>query len=169
MVDLAATLTQFQNAFENGLVEPESCELYNDLFVLQDNAGGKLRITYSKIVDGVVQGLVAYVLVEPYEGCPCFNVGYAVDPLYRNRGIGGTVLVESLAELQNGLGRHSGASYFVEAVVAVGNDPSNRLATKHLSSQPQRIVCQVSGEDAFQYLRRFPEEKNVKQDVTPNG
>lgn len=155
MVDLAATLAQFQEALEAKLIAPKRCELYDDLYVLQDSAGGEARITYAKIVGGKAQALVAYVPVEPNEGCPCFNVGYAVDPAHRSRGLGNMVLGQSLNELQNGLSRYSSEPYFVEAVVAVDNDASNKLAAKHISAQPTPIVCQVSGVDAFQYLRKF--------------
>ena len=158
MVDLAATLIQYQEALAAKLIAPERCELSSALYVLLDDAGGKPRFTYARIIDGNAQALVAFVPVQPYEGSPCFNVGYAVDPAHRSRGMGIEVLGQALAELQNDLSRQARGAYYVEAVVAVGNEPSNRLAVRHISREPDRIVCQVSGEDAFQYLRRFPEQ-----------
>jgi hypothetical protein len=157
MVDLAATLSQFQEALEAKLIAPIKCEIFEDLYVLHDSAGGEARITYAKIIKGKAQALVAYVPVEPNDGYPCFNVGYAVDPSCRNRGIGDVVLGQSLIELENGLSRYSSMPYFVEAIVAIDNGASNKLASKHISTQPTPIVCQVSGVDAFQYLRRFPQ------------
>ncbi len=45
--------------------------------------------------------------------------------------------------------------YYLEAVIGVNNVPSNRIASKLLSSEPTKTVDNLSGEPAMQYLKRI--------------
>lgn len=153
MVDLAKTLQLYNAAFADGSIVPQRCELHKDLYVLSDEVPGGTRVTYARVVKGRAIALVVFVSVDPVDGMPCFNVGYAVDPDHRRKGLGKSVLAASLKEMQHGLKRHSNRPFVVEAVVALENEASNRLATQLLCDEPNRIVCDESGEDAFQYLR----------------
>ena len=155
MVDTAATLLKFQSALQSGGIEPSKCQMFSELSILRDEADGKPRYTYALIVDEVAQAITIFVLVAPIEQTPCFHLGYAVDPSFRGRGIGGHILDISLKELEQGLRRHASAAYCIEAVVGIENHASNRLAHRHISSNPTKIVCDYSGEDAFRYIKRY--------------
>ncbi|MGJ8654358.1 MAG: GNAT family N-acetyltransferase [Opitutaceae bacterium] len=155
MPDLSAALESFQDALSNQQINPEPCELYENLYLLKDDADGRLRMTYARIVEGKVLGMVAYVPVEPVDSIPCFNVGYAVDAEDRRKGIGSEILEESLSEIENGLRHHGNGQYYIEAVISVENEASNKIARKHLSDTPKQIVCMYSGEDALQYFKLY--------------
>lgn len=160
MVDLSATLQQFQDALSAKYIKPGKCESSQNLYKLVDDADGKNRITYTRIIKDEVHALVAFVPVDPYKSCHCLNVGYAVNANMRNQGIGSEFLEEAFLDLQEGITRSSLSEYYVEAIVGVNNLASNRIANKYISDKPKQIVCQVSGEDAYQYLRRFESKQN---------
>ena len=155
MVDLAATLTQFNAALGNAYIKPSPCSAHRNLYVLfEDDIE---RITYARIIGNQAQALVAFLQVEPYEKKPCLNIGYAVAEPYRGKGIATEVIKESLEELRTFLSEVKIKDYYIEAVISVHNEASNRLAQKIISDQRRQIVCNQSGEDAYQYFRRFSE------------
>jgi len=153
MTDPMDGLRSFQQALTDKLIAPQICKENTQLFILEDKAEGKYRLTYAKISQGEAQAIVMFVPVEPINGKACFNVGYAVDPQHRNQGAGASILQESIEEMRTGLGRHGVGSYYLEAVVSPTNVASIKIAEKHLSAAPEKIIDQVSGENALQYLR----------------
>ena len=159
MVDLAATLEQFQDALFKGLIAPTHCVLRPNLSMLHDDADGVSRLTYAQIVDGEVQALVAFITVECYNGLPCLNVGLAVAPAHRRKGLGTRILNDALCELESFLAQGGVEKYYIEGVASIHNDPSNAICRRVFTDSPTRIVCQHSAEDAFQYVKLYPNDK----------
>lgn len=155
MVDLAATLEQFQDALSQGLIVTGKCEAHEHLHVLHDDADGMARVTYARIVGGEAQALVAFIPVAPINEIPCLNVGLAVAPAHRGKGLGTQILGEALIELELFLTRGNITRYCVEGVASIHNVPSNAICRRLISEHPKRVVCKASGEDAYQYVKQF--------------
>jgi len=152
MVDPTASLMSFQQALLARTIEVQRCELDSNLVVHLDKPNGDPRFTYARIDDGTVVALVMLALVEPYEGLPCFQLGYAVLEGFRNRGFATETVRSSIKELRNGLQRSGGTAFCVEAVVGAANKPSQRVVEKVGFASPEEIVDEFSGEDALQYF-----------------
>lgn len=155
MTDPMPALLSYVDAFNDGRIEAQACPGQRSLFVTQDQANGSLRLTYARIVEGRVQGIAMYCIVDPVDGIPCLQTGYAVVEYYQNQGVGAALVRDSLAELQPNLHRVGISAFYVEAVVGMDNEPSNRIACSILTDSPQQITDQFSGEPALQYLRKF--------------
>ena len=143
----------FQEAFSTEQITPQKCRLGENLYMLQDDANGAFRITYAEIIDKEVIAAVSFILVEPLKGSPCFAVGYSVDPSHRRKGIGTSLLKEAIEEMAQGLAKHVDGRFYIEAVVGVVNIASNKISQNVLKVKGKRVVDQVSGEDAFQYIK----------------
>lgn len=154
MTDPNEGLISFISAFNAGEIIPAKCTLHDDLYVLQDDANGTPRLTYALIEEGAVKGIAVYVLAEPVEGIPCFALGYAVSEKFRNQGIGSIMVKKSLEEIHKGFKKHI-PTFYVEAVISRSNVASNQIAIRTLSSE--RVECDdcISGEPAFQYLKKL--------------
>jgi RimJ/RimL family protein N-acetyltransferase len=152
MVDPTKSLRSFQQALLSGYVRTQRCELDEKLVVHLDNPNGAPRFTYARLHGQTVAALVMLVLVEPIGGLPCFQLGYAVDEEYRNRGFATEAVLSSIAELKNGLGRSGGTDFCVEAVVGASNKASQRVVEKVGFTSSEEIVDEFSGEPALQYF-----------------
>ncbi|HDJ8365911.1 TPA: GNAT family N-acetyltransferase, partial [Escherichia coli] len=95
---------------------------------------------------------------EFVEGKPCFGVGYAVADEYKAQGIGTQLLIASIEEMQYGF-RNSFNEFYVEAIVGVGNQASNKLAAKVLSDTPEPGTDSYSGKPINQYMKLFKTTK----------
>jgi hypothetical protein len=155
MTDPMDALNGLQTALNAGTVQLRACDLHPDLKVLLDHPNGKPRFTYALVDDHTVQAISLFVLIEPYKGLPCFQVGYAVLEALRGKGTGSRVFKQSIAELANGLRRTPMKDFYLEAVVATGNDASNAIARRHISESPIACTDEVSNEQALQYFRRI--------------
>lgn len=153
MTDPMTSFSSFQSAFAEGEISPQKCRLGENLYMLQDDANGSFRITYAKILNDEVIATVSFVLVEPLNASPCFACGYAVDPEHRNQGVGTALMKDSIAELTQGLAQHVDGQFYIEAVVGLDNLASNKIARNFLENVENSIIDQVSGENAFHYLR----------------
>ena len=117
-----------------------------------DDANGSPRVTYALVDNGLVKALAIYIFEQRIDGVPCFEVGYAVAESFRRQGIASEVLEKSIAEMRNGFGRY-GKAFYIQAVVGASNVPSQKVAARILSPQPEAITDTVSGLPAFAYLR----------------
>lgn len=148
-------LLSFQEALLNQKIKPRPCLWNKNLHVLEDDAEGELRVTHARIVGEEARGYVVYCIAKPVDSVPCFAVAYAVAEAHRHQGLGTSLLIESIEELGHELQKVGITDYYLEAVVSVDNEPSNKMASKVLSSTPVRTTDIISGEPAFQYLKRF--------------
>lgn len=147
-------LNGLQAALDARAVQLSPCQLHSSIKVLLDHPNGTPRFTYAYVVGRTVQAIALFVLVEPYEGLPCFQVGYAVLGTMRGKGVGTHVLAQSIDELKNGLSRTPMKEFYLEAIVSTGNDPSNAIARRLISDSPSTCTDQFSNEPALQYFRK---------------
>lgn len=153
MVDPMDTLVKLQSALDQGIVRMQRCELDPNLRVLMDNPAGSVRITYASIEKGKVQGLAVFGMNGHIEDSPCFQVGYAVLEAKRQKGLASDLVKKGIEEMRNGFGRNGAKKFYVEAVVGVSNEPSNRLAKRLLAATPEEITDKFSGEPAKRYVK----------------
>ncbi|MDO7930342.1 GNAT family N-acetyltransferase [Pseudomonas sp. KFB-139] len=128
-------------------------ELHPSLRVIVDKPNGEVRYTYAKVEHGRVKAIAIFIMAEPIEGVPCFNLGYAVPEAYRNRGLASEIVEQGIQELRNGLSRHGIKKFYVEAVVGVDNRSSQRVAAKVISENAVQATDSESGEPALGYTR----------------
>jgi hypothetical protein len=102
---------------------------------------------------GKVLSISLFALTEPVSGIPCFQIGYAVVESMRQKGLASDIVAKGIHELRNGLKRNGAQQFYVEAVVAVPNTASNKLAKRLLSDNPKPCVDAYSGKPAMQYLK----------------
>jgi hypothetical protein len=146
-------LRTLQPAIDTGGVTLRQCEIHKDLWLTVDQAGDRIRMTYISLNGRQAQAIVMLVQAEPVEDVPCFQLGYAVFEHLRGQGLGTRTVAKALDEMKNGFSRGRMKRFYIEAVVSITNDPSNRLARRLLSDSPVSIIDSISGEPALQYLR----------------
>ncbi|EPL4029199.1 GNAT family N-acetyltransferase [Enterobacter hormaechei] len=158
IVDPTDSLKSFQHALTNGLIRLSPCVVHPKMKVLMDDANGTPRITYAFVQGETVKGVALYIPSEPFEGKPCFGVGYAVADEFQRQGVATKLLNASIEEMQFGF-RNSCNEFYVEAIVGIDNQPSNKLASKVLSATPQPGEDSHSGKPINQYIKLFSTTK----------
>jgi hypothetical protein len=131
----------------------KSCELYPELKMTFDEPNGSHRFTYAKIESGVIKSFTTFIVVEPLEGKPCFSIGYATPKKFQGNGLASEVVEKSIKELKNGFQRNDIKEFYIEAVIAVDNVSSQKVANKTISNERKQIVDEVSGVNAYYYKR----------------
>lgn len=152
MTDPFVALESFQKALANGEVSLQPGVIDPKLFVHLDRPNGSPRFTYVRLDRRTVTALVMFVLDDPLEGSPCFQIGYAVPERYRAQGRAKDIVVAAIAELKRGLNSNGVPAFYIEAVVGTDNEPSMRVAAATISTSPVRITDHVSGLPALQYV-----------------
>lgn len=152
MTDPMDALKELQKAIDAQLVQMNPCELNPHLQVLLDHPNGTPRFTYAQIDHGKVQATVLAVGADFVEDIPCFQIGYAVAPQYRSKGVGQQILQQALAEFKNGMSRTQLTEFYVEAIVSTDNLPSNKIASSLISQSPTPCTDEDTNEPALQYL-----------------
>ena len=139
MVDMSAAMESFQGALDQDLISTLRGELDKDLHVLQDVAGGLVRMTYVYIANNRVTAFASIAQCDPIDGKPCFQIGYAVPEDHRGQGFAKKITSAAMAEFSNGLIRNGADSFVIEAAVGIENNASVAVA---------RAVIADSGTDA---------------------
>jgi len=158
MTDPFAALESFQEALANGGVALERGVIDPNLFLHVDHPNGLPRFTYVRLDRRTVTALVMFVPVDPLEGSPCFQIGYAVPEKYRAQGRAKDIVVAAIAELKRGLTSNGVPGFYIEAVVGTDNEPSMRVAATTISTSPVQITDHVSGLPALQYVVRVEKD-----------
>jgi hypothetical protein len=154
ITDPMNALVGLQSALNVGSVQLRPCELHSDLTVLLDHPNGVPRFTYASVKNNKVHAIALFVVTEPVEGVPCFNIGYAVIEPMRNKGVATKILEQAISELTHGHSRSSAKEFYLEAIVSTSNLASNKLAAKLISDSPGTGTDEYSGEPIFSYLRK---------------
>lgn len=154
MTDPMDALNGLQSALDAKSVQLQSCEVHRNLRVFLDHPMGTPRFTYALIEGGKVNAVALFVLIDPVEGVPCWQIGYAVVAQMRGKGLGTRILSNAIEELQNGLKRTPMKEFYLEAVVSPNNEASNKIARRVLSATPVPGTDQFVDEPALQYLRK---------------
>jgi RimJ/RimL family protein N-acetyltransferase len=151
-VDPSDALQSFQQALLMGDVQLQPGEIDTSIFVHADQPDGNPRLTYVSLSGKLVTAFVNFVLAGRVEGLPCFQIGYAVPEEGRCQGLGKRAVAAAIAEIAAGMGRHG--PFYIEAIVDRKNVASQRIAQATISSNPLEITDEISGQLAFQYLRK---------------
>lgn len=152
IADPLEALVSLQREVRRGM-PTHATEQHPAVRVVLDHPNGTVRYTYARIEHGRVKSIALFVHHEPINGIPCFNLGYAVPEAYRNKGWASEIVEQGIQELRKGLGRHGVKAFYVEAVIAQQNLPSQRVATKVISDNPTEGTDSESGEPVFAYTR----------------
>lgn len=153
MTDPSDALRSFQKQLKQ--LQLHQCDLDKELFVHLDHPDGNPRFTYVRLEDQTVTTLVNFIPVDPIEGTPCFQIGYAVPEAYRKQGRAKNAVISAIAEMRNGLARNGLKTFYVEAIVGKENEASRRVAEATFLSVPSDITDHVSGLAALQYVRKI--------------
>jgi hypothetical protein len=143
MPDPSNALKSFQEVLDKGITV-HLCTHNRDYCLLFDQPDNQTRYSYAKVVNGEVQALSMFVVAEPLDGKLCFNIGYAVKPTFRGRQLGVEAVRLGVEELKTGLGRNQVSSFYLEAVVEVGNQPSVGVARAVFGSTGKAITDSFS-------------------------
>lgn len=155
MTDPTDSLKSFQEHFSLGVIDVQRGALDQDLFVHQDQPNGTLRLTYVRLKGQTVSALAVFVLTEPINGAPCFQIGYAVPEVYRSQGNAKATVSAAIAELKHGLGRNGAKPFYIEAIVGTDNLASQKVAGETLTAATEAITDEVSGLPALRYLMKI--------------
>lgn len=139
MVDMSAAMESFQGALDQKIISPIRGELDHDLHVLQDIAGGLVRMTYVYIANSRVTAFASIAQCDPIDGMPCFQIGYAVAEDHRGKGLAKKITAAAMEEFSNGITRNGAENYVIEAAVGINNEASLAVA---------RAVIAETGTDA---------------------
>jgi hypothetical protein len=147
-------LVSFQKALLSGTIKPKRCKLRRELYFLRDKpTPDTIRLTYAMIVGRQVKAMAIYIEAEPNEGKRCFGVGYAVATPFRGQGLAKAILSSSLEEFGCLLaGELSEPGFYLEAIIAVDNERSHRVAKQLISQEPHEILDSESGLPALHYI-----------------
>jgi hypothetical protein len=159
MTDPFAALESFQEVLTNDVMPLQRGIIDPELFVRLDHPNGSTRVTYVRLDRRTVTALVMFVQVDPLEGKPCFQIGYAVPERYRAQGRAKDIVNAAIAELKRGLTGNGVQAFYIEAIVGTDNEPSMRVATATISTSPVQITDDVSGLPALHYVRKV--EKDI--------
>ncbi len=151
MIDPSDALPSFQAALNSEEIRPQRAALDPTVFVYQDQNGR--RLTYARLEGKTVKAIVVLANVEPIEGTPCFQIGYAVPEQFRRKGLAKVLVEAAIVELKAGLARNGVPKLCIEAVVAADNEASKRVAEQVLSKNTTPKTDKFSGVAALQYVR----------------
>jgi hypothetical protein len=153
MTDPMNALVQLQSALDGRIIQLRQCEIHKDVSVFVDHPRGLPRFTYAKVKQGKVQSISLLVNIQPIDGALAFQMGWATLEPLRGRGLATDVVTKSIDELRSGLKRNGHDKFYLEAIISITNEHSNKLAKKLVSDSPVSCTDAVSGEPALQYLR----------------
>ena len=154
MTDPMNALVELQKALDKRVPLPkQKCTIYKDLLLIADQPAGKMRLTYAKIENGKVIAISLFVVVDPLDGLPVFHAGNAVLESRRGEGLGESILSQGIEELHHGFKKIGKGNFWIEGIVSVSNDASNKIARRVISDSPVAVTDEFSGEPALQYLK----------------
>jgi hypothetical protein len=155
MTDPMDALVKLQEALDSGIpLQQQRCDLNPDLRLIADEpTPGCIRMTYAKIEGRKVIAISVFASTQPIDGITCFQAGNAVIESRRNQGLGSAMLEKGIAEMRKGFMRCGAKQFYVEGVVSVDNEPSNKIAKRLLSDTPTAITDEFCGQPALQYVK----------------
>ena len=151
IVNMEETLNQFSSAVVHGL-PLRKCTTDKTVFVHPDNPDGKVRFTFCKLENYKPSGIVAFCQTDHYNGIPCFNVGYATDKTFRQKGIATSLFKAAIVDLSEGLKRKGIEDFYIEVGVEKSNIASQKVASSVLKVIPVDSIDPDSGTPTFGYM-----------------
>ncbi|NRA88750.1 MAG: GNAT family N-acetyltransferase [Rhizobiales bacterium] len=147
MVDPTDALTSFQEAYTTGLVAPQNCDVHKEAFVLLDEPlPNQKRFSYVLIEFGEVIAFANLSLTDPLDGKVVFQIGYAVPPAHRGKGLARRIAKVAIDEIDHGFRRANSPMFYVEASVIDSNIASQRVAQNVFGDSKQSGADERTGE-----------------------
>lgn len=129
MPDMMESLNSLQEALSQKYpLQIKPCDLNKAYQVILDRPFGNIRFSYAKIVKGQIHAFSVFAHADPIEGIACFNIGYAVVPKYRGKGLAVEAVNVGIEELKRGLGRAGVREFYLESVIDATNTASIKVS-----------------------------------------
>ena len=155
MSDPMRGLLSLQEEISNNRIALLKCKS-SELHMFFDKPEGIPRFTYVKINEGEILSFCNFVLVEPIDKTPCFQIGYAVPEKFQNKGFGKEIAKLALIEfLTNMFRAFDSKSLYIESVISIDNLPSQKITDYILSTEPEQNIDPSSNEKMFCYQKLF--------------
>lgn len=153
MADPMNSLSLLQQAIDERIVRFQRCEIFSDIAVYFDKPNDTPRFTYAYLENSVAQSIALFVMVEPVEKTPCFQMGWATIETMRRNGLATNVVCKAVEELKNGIKRNGIDQFYIEAIISEANIGSQRLAARIFIDAPKPCTDSISEEKALHYLK----------------
>jgi len=157
MVDPTNAMLSFREAAYAGVIQPARGRIHNDCLVFFDMEHGFPRFSFARLIDDEITSVAIFAPAEPVEGRKCFQLGIATPEEYRRQGHARALVPMALDELKALLFKGGIKDFYVEAMIDVDNEASNRVALATLTKDREEGIDKPSGKPAYQYLIRFQE------------
>lgn len=154
MTDPTNAMVSIEEEIKAGRLKLDRCHFDREMGAYGDQVEGMTRLAYVRFDDQGVAAFVNMFQADPVEGVPCFQAGVAVPPRNRRKGMAKSLFEAAIKEMAFGYGRTPLREFYVEAIVGQENVASNAVCRSVLSDKPEAVTDNVSGEPAFQYLRK---------------
>jgi hypothetical protein len=152
MADPIIALLKFQDTINaGGPVDPEV--LNEGYAILPDEINGGIRNSFAKIVDGEVQAMSIFGLVDPIDGLHCFNVGYAVKESCRGRGLAVEAVNKGIKELSKSFVNAGVRRFYIDALIDAKNIHSLNVAKRLFSNLGVPAIDESTGTPSFYFKR----------------
>lgn len=160
--DLVVGMRSFGGAVASGAIKPPPGELYPDILVHADRPNGEMRLSYALIKDGKVVAMATLGEAEPYEGLPCFQLNYAVEPTFRGKGLALEIASAAIDEARNGLHRNGVKRWAVEAVIDADHHASLVVAKRLFQEHPPAPIRNDAGDSVYQFVHIVDADEQTK-------
>ncbi len=154
MTDPHDSLVSFQQALLDEEIKLLRCEFDRNLFYHLDLPNGEPRMTFARLEGNTVVAMAIIAKADPFEGCPCFQIGYAVPIQLRNQGRAKDIVRAAISEFQKGIRRNGLKELYIEAIISAGNIASQRVAEQVISTEYKNTTDTLSGTPALQYISK---------------
>ena len=129
MVDPTDALVSFQEALSAGILALQPTSLHSGVFVHYDEPlPGQPRFTYVLLEGNIVTAFANLSPTDPLEGHMVFQIGYAVPPAYRGKGLARKIALAAIKEMDHGFRKNNTPTCYIEASVDDANIASQRVA-----------------------------------------
>lgn len=158
MADPYEGLVSFQQCLRAGVLEVNLVPKHTDLYSHFDvPAPGEARFTYARLSDDrkEVMAFLACIKNGTVDSFPCVSVGYAVPETMRNQGFAKQIFRDVIQDQVTNAGRSGIARLYIEAMVDVTNQPSQRVAEAVLGVERESVVDSASSRPAYRYTACF--------------
>lgn len=155
LVNPMDALKSFEPALRSGEINVQPGEIDPTIGVHLDRPNGEPRFTYARFRNGALAAIAIISLAEPFEGLPCFQMGYAVPQHLRKRGLAKDIARAAIAEFTAGMNRNGITAFYIEAVVGQKNIGSQKVANTIWGEPVKDGLDEHSGEPILQYLMKI--------------
>jgi hypothetical protein len=153
LVNPMDAMKTFEPALRAGRIAVQRGAVDPTVWVHQDTTpNGDSRFSYARFRNDALAAMAIIVPADPYEGLPCFQLGYAVQQHLRKRGYAKEIVRTAITEISAGLGRHGAKAFYLEAMVGTKNIASQKVAEAIFGKSIATCEDSASGEPILQYV-----------------